>query len=152
MPSKRDIYCIKYDLMRAENNSLNEEDRNNLIMSLNTFIESSHHHFINAMLETVNPSYLRTKYNGYQCVPMAFKQNGFKTVVWNSFGSLSTPSFHGKFDESYYRDDQNVHVVLEYPEDFREQVGSGSLVIQLEVDTRDEESWQEGVRSTEVPK
>ena len=78
--------------------------------------------------------------------------NGFKTVVWNNFGLYATPKFAEKYDKSHYRDDQNFHVVLEYPEDLAEHVCSGSLVIQLEVDTRKEEGWQEEVRYAEVPK
>ena len=151
-PPKETHTALNYDLMKNENKFLTKEDRNNLQMSCNKFIESSHHHFINAMLETVNPSNLRTMYHGFQSVPQAFMQKSFKTIVWNKFGSLATPSFGEKYDESYYRDDTNFHVVLEYPEHFAEQVGNVSLVILLEVDIREDKGWREKVRFTEVPK
>ena len=40
-------------------------------------------------------------------------------------------------------------MILEFPPDLSEQVGSGSLVILLEVGTRQEEGWREEVRYPE---
>ena len=42
-------------------------------------------------------------------------------------------------------EDKNLHVVLEFPENLKEQVGKGSLMVQLEVNTREEEGWLEEV-------
>ena len=42
-------------------------------------------------------------------------------------------------------------MVLELPKDIRDQVGGGSLFIDLNVDTRDEASWVEEVRTGLMP-
>ena len=47
--------------------------------------------------------------------------------------------------EEYHKEDRDFHVVLELPDDIKEQVGSGSLIIDLEVDTREDEGWTEQV-------
>ena len=144
-PPKGSHTALNYDLMQADSRSLTEDDRKNLIMTLPAIIESSHRIFIKNMLDIVNSKNLRSLYAGIQSVPQPFKQNGFKTVLWKDFGSVTTPNYGGEVDESYYRDKQDYHVVLEYPEDILEKIGNRSLVIQLEVITREEEGWQEEV-------
>ena len=47
--------------------------------------------------------------------------------------------------EEYYQEDREFLMVLELPHDIKEQVSSGSLIIELEVDTRVEEDWVEEV-------
>ena len=47
--------------------------------------------------------------------------------------------------EEYYREDREFHIVLNLPEDIKEQVGDDSLFIELEVDTREEQGWIEEV-------
>ena len=48
--------------------------------------------------------------------------------------------------------DRHNHIVLEFPKDIESIVGEGSLVIELEVDTRMEEGWKETVEFTEGPR
>ena len=150
-PPKGSHTALNYDLMKADNNSLTEEHRKNLTMSSENFLESSHNLFIKTMLATVNPANRRHMYDGFQSIPKPFKRNGFKIVTWNNFGKLSTPKYGEDYDKRYYKDDQDIHVVLEYPGDILEKIGSGSLVVQLEVDTREEEGWQEEVSYADVP-
>ena len=56
-------------------------------------------------------------------------------------GTISTPWYGEDFVEAYYEEDRDIHMVLELPDDIKEQVGSGLLVIELEVDTREERCW-----------
>ena len=65
--------------------------------------------------------------------------------MWNKNGTISTPWYGEDFDKAFYKEDRDIHMVLELPEDIKDQVGSGSLVIELEMDTRTEREWTEQV-------
>ena len=60
-------------------------------------------------------------------------------------GTITTPRFGGDFVEEYYKEDKDFLVILRLPGDIRDQVGSGSLVVKLDVDTREEMGWIEKV-------
>ena len=51
------------------------------------------------------------------------------------------------FDRVSYTADQAYKITLSLPHNIQELVGSGSLVIKLEVDTREEEGWNEVVKT-----
>ena len=65
--------------------------------------------------------------------------------MWNLNGTITTPWFGKDFVEEYYKEDREFHMVLKLPDDIKEKVGSGSLIIDLEVDTRKETGWIEEV-------
>ena len=60
--------------------------------------------------------------------------------------SVFMPGWGKAFNESWYQADYVFKASLVLPDDIRDQVGNGSLVIQLEVNTRQEEGWVEKVR------
>jgi hypothetical protein len=66
--------------------------------------------------------------------------------MWNSSGKYQTPFFKEKIGENDFKDDKILHIILDFPKTLAYQVGSGSIEIQLEVDTRVAEGWhlQEG--------
>ena len=47
-------------------------------------------------------------------------------------------------------EDKDYDIALELPDDIKDHVGSGSLAIELEVDLREEEGWQERVQYTNI--
>ena len=53
-------------------------------------------------------------------------------------GTVTTPWFEEDYAEEYFQEDKNFLLVLELPKDIKNQIGSGSLIIELEVDTREE--------------
>ena len=52
---------------------------------------------------------------------------------------------HKTYNKDVYSKDINYHVVLKFHKNLAALVGEGSLVIDLEVDAREEEGWQEEV-------
>ena len=62
--------------------------------------------------------------------------DGTEILVSGKEGSIESGGFQGIFDEASFKDDKLHHVVLEIPEDLKEQMGSGTLMIELEVDVR----------------
>ena len=56
------------------------------------------------------------------------------------------------FDEEFYTRDQTYKTTLLISDNLVAKVGNGSILIQLEIDTQDEEGWEEYVEYAEIPK
>ena len=146
-PPKDSYTALNYDLMKADNNSLTEGDREQLKDAVfKNIIQPSHANYIKTLLATANPENLRIMYEGFQSTPKPAEVTGFEVKMWNNSGTQKTPWFGEKYREEYYKEDKYHRVVLELPNNIDRMVGSGSLEIQLEVDTRDEEGWKEEVK------
>ena len=145
-PPKGSNTALNYDLMKADNNSLTYKQREGLKnASYDIFIKSSSEEYVKRMLAGANPTNIKDVHNGFQTAPTPYGTNGFKIAMWKSNGSIETPWFGGKFMESYYQEDRYYLMILEFPDNIAELVGKGLLKIQLEVDTRVEEGWEEKV-------
>ena len=117
------------------------------------FTEPSHKEFINDMLTAANQENLEEIFQGFMLFPRAYDGlRGFEIVICNSNGQWKTPGFGQEYDISYYNEGKHHHFVLLFPENLVEQLGTGSLVVQLEVATRQEESWKEYVAYKEGSK
>ena len=134
--------------MKADNDSLTDDDRKNLSnAAYQIFMEPFHMKYINDMLASTNPKNIKTMFDGFQTAPKPYGGNGFEILMWANNGTIETPWYGQPFDETYYKTDKHHHMVLEFPEDLVQQVGSGSLVIEIEVDTHLEYvEYQEGSR------
>ena len=149
--------ALNYDLMKASDDSLNDSSKEALKQAaFDVFILESHNIYIKAMVAAANPSNLKSIFDGYQTAPVPyvpygnsgldFTMAGFEHILWNNFGAFQTSGFGETYDKDSYESNTTVNMILEFPEGLSEQVGSGSLVIQLEVDTREEEGWREEVQ------
>ena len=106
----------------------------------------SHKAYIKSMLATANPLNLRTMYEGFQSIPQLNKQGEYEIRMWKNKGTYQTPRFRKHYEEKYFKEDKGYKVVLEYPKQIKEKIGSGFLVIKLDVDTREEDDWIEEVK------
>ena len=97
------------------------------------------------MLAISNERNLPEVLQGVHSLPKPFNGNGFKIKMWNVNGTITSPWFEGDFLENYYKEDKEIHVVLEFPDDIKDRIGDGSFEIELEVDTREETGWIEAV-------
>ena len=141
-PAKGSNTALNYDLMMADNDSLTEQNRDDLKNGVyENIIEKPHQENIQRMLAIANPTNARQMYDGFQTTPQA----GQRILMWNNNGSIQTPWFGEEYNEDFYIKDRQHHMILQFPENLAEQVGTESLVIQLEVDTREEEGWKEEV-------
>ena len=111
------------------------------------FIEQSHKDYAKKMLGTSNRGNVDQVFRGFHSVPTPSNDgNGLKIKMWNLNGTIATPWFGGDYAEEYYQEDRKFIVMLELPKDIKDQIGSsGSLVIDLEVATREETGWVEEV-------
>ena len=58
---------------------------------------------------------------------------------------VETPRFGGNIDPKFFTADHVFKMRVQFPENLLEQLGNGSLVMQLEVDTREAKTWDEEV-------
>ena len=147
-PPKGSNTALYHDLVKAGNKSLSDNEGRALRESaFDIFIESPHKEYVKTMVATSNLKNLDQVYRGFHSLPKPFNErNGFEIKMWNMNGTITTPWFGEDFLEEYYKEDREFHIILELPENIKEQVGSiGSLVINLEADTRDEEGWEEQI-------
>ena len=138
--------ALNFDLLKAENRSLSDKDQENLKESLSEiFLQSSRENYASFMLDVVNADNFDLVFDGYQSVPRQYGQNGFEILVLGGNGTIQTPKFEGRYEEGFFKDDKLYHMVLEIPDDLKDQMVGGNLVIELEVDTRQAEGWKEEV-------
>ena len=102
-----------------------------------SIIKPSHDDYIRTMLATANPSNLKDIYKGFQSSPLPGEEGGLEIRMWKHQGSLETPGFRGNYSEGYYKENKIQKMILEFPEGMDRIVGSGSLIIQVDVDTRE---------------
>ena len=146
-PPKGSHTTLNYDLMKANDTSLTKEDRDNLKNETDKiFLESSHQKYIRTMVAVANQENMKQIFGGFLSVPRPYAGNiGFDIRMWDNNGSWHTPWFGEEQEPNYYEEDKFYNLVIDIHNNLSAQIGSGSLVIQLEVDTREEEGWQEDV-------
>ena len=107
------------------------------------------------MLNAANPNNLRQVFSGFQSVPKPYGKDGFEISAWDSNGNLESPRFGQTFRKEDYQGNKEIHFVLDYP--YGSKLDSllgqnGSLVVGLEVDTRQANGWTEEVSYLEGPR
>ena len=138
--------ALYHDLVKAGNGSLSEEDKKALKESaFKIFLELSHREYVKRTLATSNKGNVDQVYQGYHSLPKPYF-HGTEIRMQSLNGTITTPWYGGEFVEEYYKKDQVYHMVLELPDDIKDQVGNGSLAIELEVDIRGNEGWQERLK------
>ena len=143
-PPKGSNTALYHDLDKAGNGSLSEKDKTALKESaFKIFMEQSHKEYVKRMLAVSNLGNMDQVYQRYHTLPKPYF-NGFEIKMWNLDGTITTPWYGGEFVEEYYKKDQSYHMVLELPANITDQVDSGSLIIKLEGDMRENVEWQAG--------
>ena len=90
------------------------------------------------MVATSNLGNMDQVFQGYQSLPKAYKLNSFEIKMWNLNGTITSPYYGEAFVNDFYKEDKEVHMILELPKYIGELIGYGSLHIELEVNTREE--------------
>ena len=57
--------------------------------------------------------------------------NGLKIKMWNLMGTITTPWFGKPYVEEYYQEDTEFLMLLQLPDDIKDQVDSGTLIIDI---------------------
>ena len=148
-PPENSNTALNYDLLRAANYSFSKENRDRLVEAVwEHFIAEDHELFAEDMLAASNPSELEQVYNSIQSVPKPYN-HGYEIVVWNTSGTISSARYREDFHESHFLKNRDIHIILAFPANIADQVGSGYLKIELEVDIRQENGWIEEVQYSE---
>ena len=135
------------DLVKADNNSLSDDDRKQLMASIKDIVKTSTLDFAENVLAATNPANLERLYKGYQSFPSQYK-DGFEIKVGDIKGSVKSPRFGESYQENDFKADKSIHIILDLQPAIQ-NAGTGTLVVELEVDTRQEEGWEETVEYSE---
>ena len=147
-PSKDSNTALYHDLVKAGNKTLSYEDRDALKeAAYEIFMEQSHKAYVKEMLATSNPENMIQLYHGFHSLPKPYNHaNGLEIKMWNQNGTFTTPWNEDDYlVEEYCKEERNFHAVLELPHNIRDQVGSGTLHIELDIHTKEEREWIEKV-------
>ena len=145
-PPKDINTALYHDLVKAGNETLSEKDRKTLKQAAyDIFLEKSHKDYVKRMLPLSNMGNIDQFLQGFHSLPMLFNSNNGMVHIkmWNLNGTITTPWFGESHVEEYYKEDREYHTVLEVPENIQDLVGSSSLIVKLEVDTRKDIQWPE---------
>ena len=145
-PPKGSHTALNYDLMKADNDSLTDQDRDNLKRAVyDIFVEPSHREFIDLMLTTVNPGNVKKTVEGFHTFPKSDKNGMLEIIMSNNYGEIKSPGFGEPYDKDYYKKDIKLCFNVRIPAELKVQVGRQSLVVELEVNTRKGDGLQEKV-------
>ena len=152
-PPKGTNTALNYDLATV-NSSFSTEAKNflgNIVPKL--FIEKDHIKYGNTLKALTNEDNICDIYKGFQTVPSHLGQNGFVVKINKLSGHITTPGFGGEVSKDDYINSHHYHYILEFPPNIGELLGpTGSLVMKLDVDTREEEGWREWVEYRKQPR
>ena len=144
-PPKGSNTALNYDLIQVDGNVLTEQQKEkNQQFAYKIFLEAPFQEHHETLLQQINHENLANIFSGYQTIPKTIG-NVTTTTFFSINGTYHTPGFGGETRKSFFESDQQHLVKLELPKDVRELMGSGSLVIDLEVDTRVVLGWNETV-------
>ena len=113
------------------------------------FTTSTYQKYIDRIVDLVGNDQLKDVLDGFCTIPKPLGADGFEIKMWKNEGSFKTPGFKEPYDESYHSESKEYHVALDFPEGLAEQVGNGSLIVEIEVDTRQVDGWVEKVEYSE---
>ena len=146
-PPRNSNTALYHDLVKAGNGTLSDKDKNTLKgAAQDIFLEEAHAEYAKKIVPSLHMGNMDQIFQGFHSIPKSYNQeNGIEIRMWNTNGTITTPWYGEEYVEEYYREDRDFHMILELPDGIQDQVNSGSVLIELEVDTRVEEGWAEQV-------
>ena len=151
-PPKDSNTALYHDLAKLGNMSLSDKHREVLSKAVHKIFKASHSEYVKSTLATPSSGDMDLVYQGFQSLPKPLNNGkSFQVKIWNTNGTISTPFYGKEFVEEYYKEDRDISAVLDIPINIKDQVGSGSLILDLEIYTRKEESWEEQLELYTVP-
>ena len=146
-PPKGSNSALYPDLVKADNNSLSEDDRQQLMVSIKDMVKTSTLDFASNVLATTNPENLESLSKGFQSFPSQY-EDGFEIKVGGVEGSIKSPRFGESYHKNDFKVDKSIHIILDLQPAIQNP-GTGTMVVELEVDTREEDGWVEIVKYSE---
>ena len=150
-PPKDTNTALYHDLVKADNSTLSDQNRTKLReFAEKVILEAYQRRYVKKMLAISNIGNMDQVYQGFHSLPKPYQLNGFEIKMWNLNGTITSPYYGGDFVEDYYKEDIEIHLILDLPNDVKSIIGFGSLQIELEVDKKNETGWLEQVFHSEI--
>ena len=132
--------ALYHDLVKHKNHTVVESERQSLNkLAYATFMEDSHRDHMRYMVAAANPENVENVHLGFHSFPKPYSESGLEMRMWTNNGSVRTPWYGETYREDMCLEHKVYHMVLDFPDDLADQVGSGSLVIELDVNTSHDE-------------
>ena len=146
-PPKDSNTALYHDLVKAGNRSLSDDERKTLRRaSHQIFTEQAHKQYVKKMSALSQMGNILQVFQGFQSLPTPYnEEHGLKIKMRSLNGTITTPWFEKDYVDEFYQWDRDFLIVLDLPSDIKDLVGKGSLTINLEVDTREDQGWVEEV-------
>ena len=96
-PPEKSYTPLYPDLVKVDNRSLSDDDRKELLKSINKIVKTSTMAFAQKVLEVTNPENSERLFQGYQSFPSKY-EDGFEIKVGGIEGSIKSPRFRKKYD------------------------------------------------------
>ena len=130
-PPKGSNTALNYDLKRLSNISLSEENKTWLLEAVyETMIDRPHRRYIGKFLKFIKQVDVKRIWDGYMYIPKPYGKNGFEVRMSDTQGSANF-GYKDVYDKTFYEEDKEIHVVIEFPAGIAELVGDGSFVVEL---------------------
>ena len=151
-PPKDSDTALYHDLVKVGNGTLPDYNKEKLKRaSYKIFLDQAHKDYVKKMKPLSHMGNSDQTFKGFHSMPTPHKSaNSFEIRMWNLNGTITTPWFGEDFVEEYYKEDREFHFVLELPKDIKNLIGSGSLTIELEFNSRLEKEWIEQASYKEI--
>ena len=121
--------ALYHDLVKHKNHTLVESERQSLNkLAYATFMEDSHRDHMRYMVAAANPENVENVHIGFHSFPKPYGENGLEMRMWTNNGSVRTPWYGETYSKDMCLEHKVYHMVLDFPDDLADQVGSGSLV------------------------
>ena len=132
-PPKDSNTALYHDLVVAGKRSLSDEKRKILRKAaFDIFIERTHKDYMKKMSSTLHMRNMDQVLQGSHSLPTPYNNaNGLKIKMWNLMGTITTPWFGKPYVEEYYQEDTEFLMLLQLPDDIKDQVDSGTLIIDI---------------------
>ena len=123
-PPKDSNTALYHDLVKAGNGTLSDRDKPTLKeAAFRIFMEETHKEYVKKMFPTSNMGNMDQVLQGFHSLPKHYNQeNGFEIKMWNLNGTITTPWFGGEYVEEYYKEDREFLMLLELPDDIKDQI------------------------------
>ena len=146
-PPKGSNTALNNDLEKVGNGSLAVDLRDDLVEAgVEIFLVGPHNQYVKTMKATVNQNNLMAVYLGFQTLPTNQQLSIWKVYSSAFEGIIKSPWFGESIKPTYYRTSHSGTYHVEFPRNLKDLVGdNGSLVIELKVDTHDNEESLEYV-------
>ena len=133
-PPRGSNTALNHLLEKVKDVNFTDEERNELLdISKEVFLEIPNKKHAEHMTELLSTENMRSIANGQARMPEIDEQGMITIKTYELHGSFQTPGFRDpEYKGDFYSRPHSLHYVLNFPDNMKEMLGDGALVISVE--------------------